>query len=345
MRPFLLALLGALAVAGVAQAAAPPPIVWQHDGSADPRSPGTLTCAGGGGGTVTPAIGTAEITTYGEDEVGAGGRAGVRVPLSLTGADGCLAGGGTRAQVEVVAPTRTGLLSADDYGVDCGPAAALVGCRAAYRPGVHGGMIVDDARSGTAQPWAVGGDATQPTYVSVPVIYEDVISTFGTSTEQRCGAVGVCAPSAAAGRVQVVVTFLPGTGGTPAAPVFTTVGMPNGGDVDCCGDIDPDPDTRPKWFFSDKLPTRLARKDLGRGYRFYVHLPKGTQASVALKKGSTTIASVKRAGKRDDIPQLVLKVGPKALKRLGSSATLVIKRTGGTANLLTLQGPVKVTGR
>ncbi|HEY6763028.1 MAG TPA: hypothetical protein VI318_26235 [Baekduia sp.] len=320
---------------------------FRHDGPADARSPGPLTCAGG---TATPTVGPAEVNPHlGRGDVnGVGAGADVRVPLWIDGADGCAASGGLRARIEALAPPRTVLLHNADYPVDCYGGAALTdvtACRAAYSPGAFGGLFVDDARGTETQAWTVTGDAAHPTYVSFPVVYMGVIDSFGSSTEQRCGAVGVCAARAADGRVQVVVTFLPAGVGTPAAPVYTTVGVPAGGDDDCCQDIEPDRDTRPVWYPSRPLPSRVTRGELRRGYRFAVHVRKRTTVTVRLTKGSTTIASAKIAGRKDGVRDTVLKLGPKALRRLGSSATLTVRRTGGTTNLMLLTGKVRVTGR
>jgi hypothetical protein len=133
-------------------ASSPDPTTWQADAKAPDPGP-ALACAGGAG-TVTPAVGAAE-TEYG----GIGSASDdhdvsyVRVALSTAAPDGCAPAGGTHAQIEVipsidVTPSHPALCAVGT--ADAQP------CAVTTRPGEFGGVIVEDDRSGTPAPWAVG---------------------------------------------------------------------------------------------------------------------------------------------------------------------------------------------
>jgi hypothetical protein len=343
MRLLLTLTAAVLALAAPALAADPG---YQRDGPADPRSPGTLTCAGDAG-TVTPSVGPAEIVA-GSDTLDAGGFADVRAPLSIAGTDGCAAAGGTRARIEVIPPPDTQLADWHEPPVNCvfGTAPATA-CRVAYRTGDYGGLVVDDARGATPVPWALS-DAAQPTAIEIPVTYVDLIDSFGTTTERRCGPLGPCAPAAADRRVQIVVTFIPGDGGTPAPPVLTTVGMLDGGETECCDDITGPQNPRVKVQQPQPLPARTARSDLRRGVDFLMEVTRGTTVSLRLSAHGKTIASIRKVATRKDTMSLVLKVGKVGLTRLGSGTqtlTLTKLRTGGSYARLALRSSGKAVGR
>jgi hypothetical protein len=224
------------------------------------------------------------------------------------------------------------------------PAAA---CRVAYRTGDYGGLVVDDARGATPVPWAVS-DSAQPTAVEIPVTYVDLIDSFGTTTERRCGPLGPCAPAAADRRVQIVVTFIPGDGGTPAPPVLTTVGMLDGGETECCDDITGPQHPRVRVQQPQPLPARIARSDLRRGVDFLMEVTRGTTVSLRLTAHGKTIASIRKVATRKTTMSLVLKVGKVGLARLGSGTqtlTLTKIRTGGSYARLALRSSGKAVGR
>jgi hypothetical protein len=318
-----------------AGADAPDPTTWQSDARAPDPGP-ALACAGGAG-TVTPAVGAAQT------ELGGIGSASddhdisyVRVALSTAGPDGCAAAGGTHAQVEVIPAAHLGDLRLALCGA--GTAAAQP-CAVTTRPGELGGVIVEDDRSGTPGPWAVGAPGA-PLYVELP--YDQANGTFGTEPEHRCAPAGPCSANAAGGRAQLVVRYVPGTGGTPSAPILTTVGLHDDGSAkDGAGTGPATDDHDQDSFLYGPFPSRVSRPSLRRGWTVHAYARKGRTGTVTLTVGRHLIASgaaqARRTGKLS-IKVRLTRIGPRYLARKG--AYLTIKVAGG--NLMS--APVTLYG-
>jgi uncharacterized protein YkwD len=287
----------AVLVPATAGAASPDPTTWRSDAKAPDPGP-ALACAGGAG-SVTPAVGAAE-TEYG----GIGSASDdhdisyVRVALSTAAPDGCAAAGGTHAQVEVV----PGVDLSDSHPALCavGTAAAQP-CAVTARPGESGGVIVEDARSGTPAPWAVGAPGA-PLYVELP--YDQPSGT----------------------RARIVVRYLPGTGGTPSAPLRTTVTL-HGGEDEEAG-TGPATDDGSSWLYAP-FPSRVSRPSLRRGWTVHVRAKKGQTGKVEVTVGQHLIATgsakAKKAGKLS-IKVKLTRGGPQRLAK--RDAYLVIELTG-----------------
>jgi uncharacterized protein YkwD len=316
--------LAVLAPATADAASAPDdPTVWQSDAKAPDPGP-ALSCAGGAG-TVTPAVGTAET------EHGGIGSASddhdisyVRVALSTAAPDGCAAAGGTRAQIEVIPTTEL----SDSHPALCAiGTAAAEPCAVTTRPGEFGGVIVEDARSGTPGPWAVGAPGA-PLYVELP--YDVANGTFRGEPEHRCAPAGPCSPEAAGYRAQIVVRYLPGTGGTPSAPILTTVGLHGDDDEDAAG-TGPATDDGSSWLYAP-VPSQVSRPSLRRGWTLHVRAKKGQSGKVEVTVGlhliATGSAKAKKTGKLS-IKVKLTRIGPKYLAK--RDAYLVIKLTGHVA--------------
>jgi hypothetical protein len=322
--------------APLAAASPPDPTTWQSDAHAPDPGP-ALACAGGAG-TVTPAVGAAET------EFGGIGSASddhdvsyVRVALATAGPDGCAAAGGTRAQLEVIPSIDLS---------DSHPALCAIGtadaqpCAVSTRTGEFGGVIVEDDRSGTPAPWSVGAPGA-PLYVELP--YDQANGTFGTEPEHRCAPAGPCSPQAAGHRAQLAVRYVPGTGGTPSAPILTTVGLhedPSAAAEDGAG-TGPATDDGSSWLYKP-FPSQVSRPSLRRGWTVNVRARKGQTGKVEVTVGRHLIATgsarARRTGKLS-IKVKLTRSGPKHLAR--RSAYLVIKLTGHVA-----QGaPIVLYGR
>ena len=346
-RRMLLLGVALLAAAGPARARADDKIVWQHDSSTELRGPGTLGCAGG---TVTPQVGAAEISTVGGD-FSAGGSAYVRAPLSIAGSDGCLAVGGLHAQIEVIPPPRAHLVDWHEPGITCSAAGQPEkGCAVSFRTGTYGGVIVDDMRSGTPGPWPVSGTSDQPTYVEIPITYEDFIDSFNKpkSPEKRCAPAAPCPPDQANGRAQIVVTFVPGTNATPAAPTLATVGMLPEGEVDCC---EPSSDG-PSGIVIDQgsvLHTTTFRLSQlkGHGVRFNMEATRGTTGTLKLLVKGRTVATATATATKTRTLHLYLQPSAKERKRLRgrtTTGTVTLTRTDGRYSPFALRWTVKIKG-
>ncbi|MCW2993083.1 MAG: hypothetical protein JWQ18_578 [Conexibacter sp.] len=309
-------------VATATAASSADPTTWQSDAKAPDPGP-ALACAGGVG-TATPAVGAAQ-TEYGG--IGSASEdhdiSYVRVALSTAGPDGCAAAGGTRAQLEVIPSIDLS---------DAHPALCAVGtasdqpCAVTTRPGEFGGVIVEDDRSGTPAPWAVGAPGA-PLYVELP--YDQANGTFGDEPEHRCAPAGPCSPKAAGNRVQLVVRYLPGTGGTPSAPILTTVGLHDDSSVDEDGaGTGPATDDGSSWLYAP-FPSQVSRPSLQRGWTVHVRAKKGQTGKVEVTVGLHLIAAgsakAKKTGKLS-IKVKLTKSGPKHLAK--RNAYLVIKLTG-----------------
>jgi hypothetical protein len=334
----IVSLLAVPAIATVATAAADPPdrTTWQADAKAPDPGP-ALTCAGGAG-TVTPAVGAAETEYAGIGSASADHDISyVRVALSTAAPDGCAAAGGTHAQLEVIGPVD---LSGADALCAVGSAAAQP-CAVSTRPGEFGGVIIDDDRSGTPRPWAVGAPGA-PLWVELP--YDEANGTFGEEPEHRCAPAGPCSPEAAGERAQLVVRYLPGTGGTPSGPILTTVGLHEDSNFDGDGagtgpaTDDDDSDS----FLYGPFPSRISRPSLRRGWTVHAYARKGKTATVRLTVGKHLIASgsakAKRTGKLA-IKVKLTRIGPKYLAR--KEGYLAIEVAGGTS----MSEPVTLYGR
>jgi uncharacterized protein YkwD len=321
-RPLLLVLL-ALPLAAPAAAFAASDSDWQADAKAPAPGP-ALACAGGAG-TVTPAVGAAETEYAGIGSASSGDDhdiSYVRVALSTAAPDGCAAAGGTRAQIEVIPRVDT-----DAHPALCGVGSApALPCAVTTHPGEFGGVIVEDARGGMPTPWAVGAPGA-PVYVELP--YDDANGSFGTTTEKRCAPAGPCSPAAAGNRVQLVVRYLPGTGGTPSAPILTTVGLHDDpGDEAGTGPATDDDDSDS--FLYGPFPYQVSRPSLRRGWTVHAYARKGQTGKVTITVGTHLIASgaakAKRTGKLS-IKVKLTRIGPKYLAK--RDAYLTIKVIGG----------------
>jgi uncharacterized protein YkwD len=301
-RPLLLVLLGLL-LAAPATALAAADSDWQADAKAPDPGP-ALACAGGAG-TVTPAVGAAETEYAGIGSASADHDISyVRVALSTAAPDGCAAAGGTRAQIEVIPRVDTA-----SYPALCGVGSTVAQpCAVTTRPGELGGVIVEDDRSGVPTPWAVGAPGA-PLYVELP--YDDANGS----------------PNAAGHRVQFAIRYLPGTGGTPSAPILTAVGLHDDGD-DQAG-TGPATDDGSSWLYGP-FPSQVSRPSLRRGWTVHVRATKGQTGKVEVTVGQHLIATgsakAKRTGKLS-IKVKLTRIGPKYLAK--RDAYLVIKLTGG----------------
>ncbi|MCW2984710.1 MAG: hypothetical protein JWR63_2280 [Conexibacter sp.] len=318
--------LAVLAPATTATAASSPdPTTWQSDAKAPDPGP-ALACAGGAG-TVTPAVGAAE-TEYG----GIGSASDdhdvsyVRVALSTAAPDGCAPAGGTHAQIEVI--PSIDLTTSHPALCAVGTADAQP-CAVTTRPGELGGVIVEDDRSGTPAPWAVGAPGA-PLYVELP--YDQANGTFGQEPEHRCAPAGPCSPEAAGYRAQLAVRYLPGMGGTPSAPILTTVGLHADPRVDQDGaGTGPATDDGSSWLYAP-LPSQVSRPSLRRGWTVHVRAKKGQTGKVEVTVGlhliATGSAKARKTGKLS-IKVKLTRSGPKHLAK--RDAYLVIKLTGHVA--------------
>jgi uncharacterized protein YkwD len=319
----IMSAVAALAPATVASAASSPdPSTWQSDVKAPDPGP-ALACAGGAG-TVTPAVGAAET------EFGGIGSASddkdisyVRVALSTAGPDACAPAGGTRAQIEVIPSID---LSSSHPALCAVGTAAAQPCAVTTRPGEFGGVIVEDDRTGTHAPWAVGAPGA-PLYVELP--YDNANGTFGQEPEHRCAPAGPCSPKAAGYRAQFAVRYLPGTGGTPSAPILTTVGLHDDPSVDEDGaGTGPATDDGSSWLYAP-VPSQVSRPSLRRGWTVHVRAKKGQNGKVEVTVGlhliATGSAKAKRTGKLS-IKVKLTRIGPKYLAK--HKAYLVIRLTG-----------------
>ncbi|HWI73635.1 MAG TPA: hypothetical protein VNT55_16880, partial [Baekduia sp.] len=308
------------ATAATAASSSPDPATWQSDAKAPDPGP-ALACAGGVG-AVTPAVGAAET------EFGGIGSASddkdtsyVRVALATAGPDGCAPAGGTHAQIEVIPSIE---LSTSHPALCAVGTADAQPCAVTTRPGEFGGVIVEDDRTGTPAPWAVGAPGA-PLYVELP--YDEANGTFGNEPEHRCAPAGPCSPKAAGYRAQLVVRYLPGTGGTPSAPILTTVGLHDDPNEDGAG-TGPATDDGSSWLYAP-LPSQVSRPSLRRGWTVHVRAMKGqtgkVEVTVARHLIATGTAKAKRTGKLS-IKVKLTKSGPKYLAK--RDAYLVIKLTG-----------------
>ena len=319
-RPLLLILLGLL-LAAPATALAAADSDWQADAKAPDPGP-ALACAGGAG-TVTPAVGAAETEYAGIGSASADHDISyVRVALSTAAPDGCAAAGGTRAQIEVIPRVDT-----DSYPALCAVGSAgAQPCAVTTRPGEFGGVIVEDDRSGVPAPWAVGAPGA-PLWVELP--YDDTNGTFGTTAEKRCAPSGPCSPTAAGNRVQFVVRYLPGTGGTPSAPILTTVGLHDDGDDEAGTGPATDDDDSDSFLYGP-FPSQVSRPSLRRGWTVHAYARKGQTGKVTITVGKHLIAGgsakAKRTGKLS-IKVKLTRIGPKYLAK--RDAYLTIKVIGG----------------
>lgn len=332
-RSALLLAAAALAAPVAASAAAEP---WKSDAPA-PASPAPLTCAGSSA-TVTPVLGAAQAdfgdTSTGDPYV-------VRVAISTAGADGCAAVGGTRAQVELVLPPGARLFTThpDAAAPSCATGAATPArCAVSTRPGEFGGTIVDDARSGTAGPWALPADGS-PLTVQIPVVFADDTDSFGAK-EQRCDPLGPCPPAQSGGRIQFAVRFLPGTGATPSAPLLSTVGAV--ATTEDAGDV-PIGDTPPASRLVGAFPKRLARATLRRGWVVKTYTQKGDDDTITLKVGRHVIAKGTAHARRTgalSVPVRLTRTGRTYLsRRTTTKARLTI-----TLGHLSESGTITLTG-
>jgi len=324
-----MSVLAALAPATTATAASSPdPTTWQSDAKAPDPGP-ALACAGGAG-TVTPAVGAAE-TEYG----GIGSASDdkdisyVRVALATAGPDGCAPAGGTHAQIEVIPSID---LSTSHPAMCAVGTADAQPCAVTTRPGEFGGVIVEDDRTGTPAPWAVGapgagGGDRGPVFIELP--YDEANGTFGQEPEHRCAPAGPCSPKAAGYRAQFAVRYLPGTGGTPSAPILTTVGLHDDPSIDEDGaGTGPATDDGSSWLYAP-FPSQVSRPSLRRGWTVHVRAKKGQTGKVEVTVGRHLIATgsarATRTGKLS-IKVKLTKSGPKYLAK--RDAYLVVKLTG-----------------
>ncbi|HEY4099019.1 MAG TPA: hypothetical protein VGM33_26065, partial [Baekduia sp.] len=259
----------------------------------------------------------------------------VRVALSTAAPDGCAAAGGTHAQIEVIPKVDL----SDAHPALCAlGAAAAEPCAVTTRPGEFGGVIVEDARSGTPGPWAVGAPGA-PLTVELP--YDVANGTFRGEPEHRCAPAGPCSPEAAGYRAQIVVRYLPGTGGTPSAPILTTVGLHGDDDEDAAGTGPATDDDDRDSFLYGPFPSQISRPSLRRGWTVHAYTRKGKGATVKVTVGKHLIASgsakARHTGKLS-IKVKLTRIGPQYLAH--RDAYLSIHVAGGTSQ----SGPVKLYG-
>lgn len=323
-------LLGAC-LAGCLPATAPATPTWQQDAQA---APGSALACGAGSGSVTPAVGPAQVLFDAASPTEEGRRLKVRVPLSAAEPDAC----GTRAQVEVI-PPPSAYFENGTGAATCGTQRdGNPSCTVTTRPGEFGGTIVEDARAGASAPFPVGAPGA-PFHVELLLTFNDDSDTFGKSAEQRCAPAGPCAPGAAAGRVQFAVRYLPGAGAAPSAALLTTVGATIRGEAGAGGAPIDDDDS----FIYGGFPSRISRATLRRGWSIDVYAFKGSTAKVTLTMGRTVIAGGRTKAKRTGRTRVRVKATRAGLR-------LLRRRTRTSANLTIAasarqSGPVTLFGR
>lgn len=176
-------------------------------------------------------------------------------------------------------------------------------------PGDYGGTLLADARSGQPRLWPVT-DGLNKTRLIVPVRLRRPIESFGRTAEQRCNALP-CPPDQSGDRVQFAVRFVPGAGGTPSAPLVSTVGLLGGSDGQDEGG------GGGARLLARKPPARIRQARLRRGLTLRVRVPTVATARATLKSGSRVLASASRDARSAGTLTLRLKGRRRALRALG----------------------------
>jgi hypothetical protein len=323
VRRALLSTLLACCLAGVAPAAAFGEPSWAHDSPVSEQSSGYLTCAGTSGGAldeVLPSIDYAEAFIDLAAAPPLGGVQLVRIQWFATGGDYCLEQGGTGAAIEIITPPGVELaLDAENpalCGFDILQDASV--CPVTTLPGDYGGTLLADARSGQPRLWPVT-DGLNKTRLIVPVRLRRPVASFGRTAERRCNALP-CPPDQSGDRVQFAVRFVPGAGGTPSAPLVSTVGLLGGS-----GGQNGSGGAR---LLARRPPARIRQARLRRGLTLRVRVPAGATARATLKSGSRVLASASRRARSAGTLTLRLKGRRRVLRALGRrtrSARLTVR--------------------
>jgi hypothetical protein len=299
---------------------------WIHDSPVSEQSTGFLTCAGTAGGVldeVLPSIDYAEAFIDQAALPPRGGVQPVRVQWFATAGDYCLEQGGTGASIEIITPPGVALaLDAENpafCGFDIGQDASA--CPVATAPGEFGGTRLLDNRSGQPTLWPVT-DGLNKTRLIVGVRLTRPVASFGRSAERRCNALP-CPPAQSGDRVQFAVRFVPGAGGTPSAPLVTTVGLLGGEGAA----------TR---LLARRPPSRVRRSKLRSGLTVRVRAPRGATVRATLKAGSRVLAKARRRARSAGTLSLRLRATARALRALGPAGrparlTVSVKPSGQAA--------------
>jgi len=316
VRRVLLTALLACFLAKVAPAAAFGEPAWVHDSPVSEQSSGYLPCAGSSGGVldeVLPSIDYAEAFIDQAALPPLGGIQLVRIQWFATGGDYCLDHGGTGAAIEIITPPGVELaLDAENpalCGFDIIQDASV--CPVTTLPGDYGGTLLADGRSGQPRLWPVT-DGLNKTRLIVPVRLRQPIASFGRTAERRCNALP-CPPDQSGDRVQFAVRFVPGAGGTPSAPLVSTVGL-LGGSGKQNGSGGGGGGAR---LLARKPPARIRQARLRRGLTLRVRVPAGATARATLESGSRVLASASRRARSAGTLTLRLKGRRRALRALG----------------------------
>jgi hypothetical protein len=325
-------------------AAAHAEAAWLHDSAAAEQSTGFLACAGTEGGPiheVIPSVDYAEVFLDQAAPPPLGGIEYVRVQWYATGGDECREQGGTGAALEIITPPGTELALSGENPAYCGfdTLQNASPCPVITVPGDYGGTLLADGRSGNPTLWPVS-DGLNKTRLQVPIRFTGAVNSFATSAEKWCNA-GPCPADQVGGRVQFTARFVPGTGGTPSAPLVTSVGVSGGATPAAAPPAtgpapaptkptSPGPGKGgPNKGGSKQPPTGTAPKltvaALRAGWPVKVKAPAGATVKASLKVGATTVAS---ASKR------VAKAGTVTLKLTASKAKLAKLKKGAKAKLV-----------
>lgn len=325
-----IALLAAPASASAAYA-------WVHDSPVEEQSTGYLACAGTQGGVleqVLPSIDFAEANIDQAALPPVDGVQYVRVQWFATGGDYCRQQGGTGAAIEIIPPSGTELAISAESPAFCGfdTLQDAAPCPVKTLAGDYGGTLLADGRSGEPRVWPVS-DGLNKMRLHVPIRFKQELRSYATSAERRCDA-GPCPADQSNGRVQFAVRFVPGNGGTPSAPLVTTVGVA-GGIAPAAATPTPGPGQQPgagaplappaprrAALLVGRVPRQVTRATLRRGWALKLKAPAGATAKARLLSGTRALVTVSRRAGRGGAVTLRLKAGTRALRRLGRSAKL-----------------------
>jgi hypothetical protein len=313
MRVVVLLVVAALA----APAAASAEPQWVHDSPISEQSAGYLLCAGSDGSSVfdeiLPAIDYAEAFIDQADLPPRGGIQSVRVQWWATGGDYCARWSPTGTTIELILPPGVELALGPANPALCGFSVTqdAAVCPVLTGPGSHGGTILYDGRSGKPALWPVT-DGVNKTRLIVPVRLTRPVASFARSAELRCNA-APCPPDQAGDRAQFAVSFTPGAGAAPSAPLVTTVGLLGGRGA-------------PR-LLTRRVPQRVRRSTLRRGLPLRMNATAGATLRARLTFRGRTIAQTRRTARSSGPQTLRLRVGARGLRRLGSRARLIVSRS------------------
>lgn len=311
------ALIVCLALALVAPAGASAEFQWAFDSPLSEQAAGYVGCQGRPPDpldSVLPSIDHAEVFLDQAELPRSGALQLVRVRFWHSGGDECLADGGTKAQVELIAPPGTDVAIGPEATAQCGFADILdaSACPIATRRGEFGGVLLEDARGGQAPgPWPVTGSVNR-TRLIIPLRLNRPMSSFATSAERRCAPLGPCAAGDSNGRVQFAVRFIAGAGAPPSAPLTTTVGLLGGKGAS---------------VLARSLRGKVKRSTLRRGLAVKVNARRGERVRLTLRAGGRTVAGLSRRASANGVTTLRLRASARSLRKLGRrtrAATLTV---------------------